>query len=128
MMRLDVIDQSEVLDIWLGSAQFNQLMDIEEIRNADYSIRKNLAEGNVTSFMGFRFRHFERLSGSGTAADPRQCIVAKKEALIFSQAKSLSVDIWKDTAKKNIPYILFKLSADATRMFGECTARVNCID
>lgn len=128
LMRLDVIRQDEVLDCWLGSAQFSQLLDIDEIINADYAIRKSLAEGNITTYLGFRFRHFERLNGAGTAGDPRQCIVAKKESMVFSQAKSLNVDIWNDTAKKNIPYIYFKLSADATRMFGECTVRVNCID
>jgi hypothetical protein len=127
-MRLDVIKQDEVLDIWLGSAQFRQLMDIDEIINADYSIRKNLAEGNVTTFLGFRFRHYERLDGAGTAADPRQCIIAKSDSVLISQAKALNVDIWQDTGKKKIPYIYFNLSMDAVRMFGESTVRVNCID
>ena len=128
MMRMDVIEQSEVLDIWLGSAQFSQLLDIDEIINADYSIRKNLAEGNVTTYLGFRFRHFERLNGSGTAADPRQCIVMKKEGFLYTEGTSLGLDVWNDTGKKNIPYMYMKLQADGTRMLGDCVARVNCID
>jgi hypothetical protein len=128
MMRLEAITQDEVLDVWLGAAQFEQLLGIDEVINSDYAIRKSLAEGNVTTFMGFRFRHFERLLGSGVTSDPRQCIIAKKQGLVFSQAKTLSLDIWRDTAKKNIPYIYFALQADAVRMQGECVARVNCLD
>lgn len=128
MMRLDVIAQDEILDIWLGSAQFSQLMDIDEIINADYSIRKNLAEGNVTTYLGFRFRHFERLLGAGTAGDPRQCIVTKKEGFLFTEGMSLGIDVWEDTGKKKIPYIYMKMQADGVRMLGDCVARVNCID
>lgn len=128
MMRLEAITQEEILDVWLGAAQFEQLLGIDEVINSDYAIRKSLAEGNVTTFMGFRFRHFERLNGAGDASDPRQCIVAKKQGLVFSQAKALSLDIWRDTGKKNIPYIYFALQADAVRMQGECVAKINCLD
>lgn len=128
MMRLEAISQEEVLDVWLGASQFEQLLGIDKVINSDYAVRKSLAEGNITTFMGFRFRHFERLKGAGTSGDPRQCIIAKKEALIFSQAKSLSLDIWKDTGKKNIPYVYFALQADAVRMHGECVAKLNCLD
>jgi hypothetical protein len=128
MMRLEAITQEEVLDVWLGASQFEQLLGIDEVINSDYAIRKSLAEGNITTFMGFRFRHYERLLGSGTAGDPRQCIIAKKQGLVFSQAKTLSLDIWKDSGKKNIPYIYFALQADAVRMQGECVARLNCLD
>jgi hypothetical protein len=128
MQRLEAIGQTEILDCYITSAQAEQLLGIEEIINSDYAVRKALAEGNTVSFMGFRFINTERLLGSGTSADPRQCIVAKRQSLKLGMARNLTVDVWRDSSKKNIPYIYMKLCMDATRMWGEVTARLNCLD
>jgi hypothetical protein len=128
MLRLEAITQNETLDCYITSAQAEQLLGIEEIINADYSVHAALAEGRVVSFMGFRFINSERLLGSGTAGDPRQCIVAKRESMKLGMATSLKGDIWRDSSKKNVPYLYQRLCMDATRMWGEITARVNCLD
>jgi len=128
MQRLEAIGQTEVLDCYITSAQAEQLLGIEEIINSDYAVRQALAEGNTVTFMGFRFINTERLLGSGTSGDPRQCIVAKQMSMKVALAQTLTVDMWRDSSKKNIPFIYFKLCMDATRMWGEVTGRINCLD
>jgi hypothetical protein len=128
MMRLEAISQNETLDCYITSAQAEQLLGIEEIINSDYAVRKALAEGQVVTFMGFRFINTERLLGAGTSVDPRQCIVAKRNSMKLGMASSLKADIWRDSSKKNVPYLYQQVCMDATRMWGEVTARLNCLD
>lgn len=126
MLRLEAITQDQTLDCWVTERQIDDLLSIEEVINADYAVRKALAEGQVTTFMGFRFRHSERLQQDADGA--RRCIVATPSAALVSYAKTLSLDVWRDSSKKNIPYIYFKLCLDATRMWGELTAEVKCVE
>jgi hypothetical protein len=127
MERLEAIRQGEILDIYITSGIAEQLLGIEEIINSDYAVRKALSEGQVVTFMGFRFIHFEALLGLGTAGDPVQCIVAKRESLKIGMARNLTIDMWRDSSKKMLPYMYQNLAMDASRMYGEITARVNCL-
>lgn len=123
-MRLDAICQDTTLNCFLTSKQFNDLLGIEEVINSDYSVRKNLAEGNVTTFMGYRFIHAERL-GTKSAGN-RRVIVSLPRCLKLAIGKSLQADMWRLPDKKNIPYIYFKMSVGASRMWGEVSAEISC--
>lgn len=126
--RLEAVGDGEILDCWITSDQAAQLLKIPEVINLDYTTRAALQEGKAVSFMGFRFLRCERLKGSGTAADPRQCIIAKKQAMKVAYSKNLTFDMWKLPGKRNIPYMYLSLGMDAVRMWGECTLRLNCLD
>ena len=128
MERLESVTEDEVLDCWITSDQARQLLAIDAVINSDYAVRKALAEGSATTFMNFRFRRSERLLGAGTSGDPRQCIVAKKNSMIVGYSKNLTFDMWRDTAKRNIPYMYLFVGMDAVRMWGESTCRINCLD
>ena len=130
MLRLEAIGQDDVVNCFLTSTQFNDLLGIEEIINSDYAVRKSLAEGAVTTFMGFRFIQTERLglNSDGANDDERRVIVATPKALKMSVGTALKGDVWRVPAKKNIPYIYFKLCAEASRMWGEVTGEIRCLE
>jgi hypothetical protein len=130
MLRLEAIGQDDVVNCFLTSTQFNDLLGIDEIINSDYAVRKSLAEGSVTTFMGFRFIQTERLglNSDGTDNDERRVIVATPRALKLSVGSALKGDVWRVPAKKNIPYIYFKLCAEASRMWGEVTGEIRCLE
>jgi hypothetical protein len=67
MLRLDAITQDTMLNCFITAKQFDDLLGIDEIINSDWAVRKALAEGSVTTFMGYRFIHAERL-GTGSNA------------------------------------------------------------
>ena len=130
MLRLEAINQDQNIPLFIGYRQFQDLLGIEEVINSDYATRKALAEGSTTSFLGFTFIHTERLKTDSSSN--RRCIVLannnklQKYAMRLAIAKSLTVNMWRDSSKKNIPYLYFKLSAEASRFWGEVTAEVKC--
>ncbi len=125
MMKLDAISQDEVLNCVITTKQFQDLLGINEVINSDYATRKALAEGSVTTFMGFRFIHSERLP---LAAGVRSCFVFKPKAFKLAIAKDLKADMWRLPNKKNIPYLYIPLSMGGSRMWGEVLARVQCVE
>ena len=127
MLRLHAIDQDEVINCFVGAKQLDDLLSINEVINSDFSVRKNLAEGNVVSFMGFRFIHTERLPLSANGTE-RRVMVCLPKALKLSTGEGLKGDMWRDPSKKNAPYIYYKLCADATRMWGEVSGEIRCAE
>ena len=127
MLRLHAIDQDDIVNCFVTAKQIDDLLGIDEVVSSDYAVRKSLVEGTVTTFLGFRFIHCERLPlSTGTDGDERRVIVAAPKALKMSVGTGLKGDMWRDPSKKNIPYIYFKLCADASRMWGEVAGEIRC--
>jgi len=125
MMKLYGITQDEVLPCFISAKQFEDLLGIDEVINSDYAVRKSLSEGAVTTFMGFRFIHCERLPLNSTI---RSCFVFKPRAVKIAISQDITADMWRLPAKKNIPYIYVKLGIGGTRMWGENLARIGCAE
>lgn len=125
MLRLEAINQDTVLNAFLSSAQFENLLGIDEIINSDYAVRKSLAEGQVTTYMGYRFILTERLP---LVDDERRCIVSLPRAMKLAVGEDLKGDLWRDSSKKNIPYIHFKQMIGGSRMWGEIAGEIRCVE
>ena len=126
MLRLEAITQDDTINCFLSAKQLDDLLRIDEVINSDYSVRKNLAEGNVTTFMGFRFIQTERLAADADGA--RRVIISTPRSLKMSTGTALKGDVWRVPAKKNIPYLYFKLCAEASRMWGEVSGEIRCAE
>lgn len=126
MLRLQAIDQDEVVNCFVSAKQIDDLLGITEVVNSDYAVKKSLVDGNVTTFLGFRFIQTERLPADDAGA--RRCIVATPKALKMSVGTALKGDVWRVPAKKNIPYVYFKLCAEASRMWGEVSGEIRCAE
>tara|TARA_E500000305_G_scaffold101746_1_gene95523 strand:- start:9621 stop:10670 length:1050 start_codon:yes stop_codon:yes gene_type:complete len=126
MLRLQAIDQDEVVNCFVSAKQIDDLLGITEVVNSDYAVRKSLVDGNVTSFLGFRFIQTERLPQDD--AGHRRVIVATPKALKLSVGTALKGDVWRVPAKKNIPYVYFKMCAEASRMWGEVSGEIRCAE
>jgi len=127
MLRLHAIDQDEIVNCFVSAKQLDDLLGITEVVSSDFAVRKSLAEGSVTTFMGFRFIHTERLPlSTGSDGDERRCIISTPKALKLSTGTALKGDVWRVPAKKNIPYVYFKLCAEASRMWGEVSGEIRC--
>jgi hypothetical protein len=123
MLKLEAIEQDQLLNCFITSQQFQDLLAIDEVINSDYATRKALAEGSITTFMGYRFIHSERLPLSGGI---RQCFVTLPKAYKLSIGKDIKADMWRLPAQKNIPYLYTSLAMGGSRMWGEVLARVGC--
>lgn len=127
MLRVEAIQQEDILPCVMTHRQFEDLLGTDEVINADYSTRKNLAEGNVTTFMGYRFINSERLL-TGDTGDERRCMVFLPRAFKLTLGADLSGNMWKDPSKKNIPYLYFKQSIGGSRMWGEIAGEIRCFE
>lgn len=125
MLQVYGISQEEVLPCFISAKQFEDLLGIDEVINSDYAVRKSLSEGSVTTFMGFRFIHCERLPLAGGI---RSCFVFKPRAVKIAISQDITADMWRLPAKKNIPYLYVKLGIGGTRMWGENLARIGCAE
>lgn len=125
MLKLHAISQDEVLPCFISAQQFEDLLGIDEVINSDYAVRKSLAEGAVTTFMGFRFIHCERLPLSGGV---RSCFVFKPRAIKLAVSQDIAANMWRLPHKKNIPYIYIKMGMGTSRMWGENLARIGCAE
>jgi len=123
MLRVEGIEDDTKLNCFITSRQAEDLLNIDEIINADYAFTKALAEGKVASFMGFNFITSERIPMVG---DERRCIVSLPRAFKLAVGKELTGDIWRLSGKKKIPYIYYKQSIDGSRMWGEIAGEIRC--
>lgn len=132
MLRLEAITVDQVVPIWLGSSQWEQLLAMDKLQNADYSIRKSLAEGLPTTWLGFRFMHSERLPVDSN--DNRRCFALANSnkmgryACKLSMPQSINIRMWRDTGKELAPYVSVKMKAQCHRFWGEITAELPCSD
>lgn len=125
MLQLEAMDQDAILNCFITARQFEDLLNEDKIINSDYAVRKSLAEGKVTSFMGYRFIHSERLPLVGSE---RRCVVALPRAYKMTIGADTAGDMWRLTGKKKIPYIYFKLCMGGSRMWGENAAEIRCAE
>lgn len=125
LLAEDYVTDTTLIDCWITAYQAEQLLSITEIINSDYATKKALAEGDVASFMGFRFRQSERLTKTSGV---RECICMMPRAIRMALSVDISADMWRLPAKKNIPYIYVKMGMGGSRMWGECIAKLNCVE
>lgn len=129
LLRIEAIQQDDILPMVMTSYQFEDLLGQDEIINSDYAIRKSLAEGNITTWGGYRFIQSERLLlSTGAGGDERRCMVFTPKAFKLTIGEDLKGDMWKDPSKKNIPYMYFKQSIGGSRMWGEVAGEIRCLE
>jgi hypothetical protein len=125
MLRLLAIRPGEPLTVFCTAQQFNALLSDDKLINADYATKARFENLEVTTWGGFRFVHYEELPVDANGYRRVLC-VAGRDWLKLGTAKLLESNMWRDTSKKLIPYIYFKLSVNATRMWGERMVEIKC--
>lgn len=129
MATLAITDQTQfpTINAFLGRKQWDDLLGINEIVNGDYNVTKGRLERlEVTEWGGFRFMLSERLPL--VEAGVRGCLFFMPKSGKLKIGTDITADMWKLPDRKNIPYVYIKACYDFTRFWGECTARVRCVE
>lgn len=124
MIGTDAINQDAVINMFIGRKQLTDLLGINEVINSDFNVHA-LAAGQVQTWMGFNFILTNRLP---LVSNSRQCFAFLPQAFKLAFGKDITVDMWRLSGQKNIPYIYLKLALGGSRMWGEVCARVNCYE
>lgn len=119
------VDPDEERFMVLGSKQISDLLNTTEIKSSDYNSVKALVQGDIDTFMGFKFLRSERL---GLASTTRTCFAFTKSAMglgIGSDVKT-KIDVRPDKSYAHQVYLSFV--AGATRVQDECVVQVDCTE
>jgi len=119
------IDPDEERYMVLGSKQVSNLLNTTEVKSADYNSIKALVQGDIDTFMGFKFLRSERLAIASTT---RTCFAFTKSAMglgIGSDVKT-KIDVRPDKSYAHQVYLSFV--AGATRVQDECVVQVDCTE
>lgn len=111
--------------IAVSSRQLTNLLGTTEIKSIDYNNVKALAQGQVDTFLGFKFVRTERLAKTGTA---RFCIAWSRGsvALGIGQDVQTSIDVLPG---KNLSVQVFASeSIGATRIEDEGVVEIACFE
>jgi len=119
------VDPDEERFMVIGSKQISNLLNTTEVKSADYNSIKALVQGDIDTFMGFKFLRSERLALASTT---RTCFAFTKSAMglgIGSDVKT-QIDVRPDKSYAHQVYLSFV--AGATRIQDECVVQVDCTE
>ena len=119
------IDPDEERYMVLGSKQVSNLLNTTEVKSADYNSIKALVQGDIDTFMGFKFLRSERLALASTT---RTCFAFTASAMglgIGADVKT-QIDVRPDKSYAHQVYLSFV--AGATRVQDECVVQVDCTE
>jgi hypothetical protein len=96
----------------------NQLLNTTEVKSSDYNTVKALAQGQIDTFMGFKFINSTRLPADDTDTGATKCAAFAQDAIVLAVAQEPSVDVSVRNDKRNAIQVYSTLSIGATRVEG----------
>ena len=118
------VDEEERFFV-LGSQQVSNLLNTTEVKSADYNSIKALVQGDIDTFMGFKFLRSERLNLNSTQ---RKCFAFTKGAMGLGIGKDVTTKIDLRADKSYAHQVYLSFVAGATRIQDECVVEVLCTE
>lgn len=108
-----------------SSKQLTNLYGTTEIKNIDYNSVKALAEGQINTFLGFRFIRSERLAKTGTT---RYAVAWCKPAVALGIGKDIVTSIDTLPTKNYSVQVYARMSIGAVRLEDEGVVEIGCFE
>jgi hypothetical protein len=103
----------------------NQLLNTTEVKSADYNTVKALAQGQIDTFMGFKFIKSTRLPVDGTDTGATNCYAYAQDAIVLAVAEEPKVNVDRRADLLNSTQVFSTLSIGATRVEGPAVVEIN---
>lgn len=118
------IDESRQRYFLTNPYNINQLLNLTEVKSADYNTVKALAQGHIDTFMGFKFLRSTRLLGDAVDTTVRSCFAFAQDAIVLAVAEepTVSIDLRPDLL--NSTQVFSTLSIGATRVEGPAVVEI----
>ena len=107
------VDPSIPRHIVVGPEQITNLLGTTEVTSSDFNTVKALANGEVNSFLGFKFTVSNRLAKSG---NDRTCIAFAQDGITLGIGKDVNARIDERADKSYATQVYYCMSIGATRM------------
>ena len=127
-MNAQDVDPDEEKFFVVGSAQVAAMLGITSITSADFNSVKTLVEGEVASFMGFKFIRSERLplNRVNASSNERSCFAYVKSAIGLSVGMDIETRVSEREDKNYSTQVYAQMSFGATRIEEEKIVEILC--
>lgn len=95
-----------------------QLLNLTEVKDANYNTVKALAQGHIDTFMGFKFIQTENLPADDTDTGATKCYAFAQDAIVLAVAEEPKVRISERDDKNYSTQVYVEMSIGATRVEG----------
>jgi hypothetical protein len=102
-----------------------QLLNTTEVKSSDYNTVKALAQGDIDTFMGFKFIQSTRLNADGTDTAATNCYAFAQDAIVLAIEEEPNVEIDRLPTKRYTTQVYVSLSIGATRVEGPAVVEIN---
>lgn len=96
----------------------NQLLNTTEVKSSDYNTVKALAQGQIDTYMGFKFLMSTRLVADDTDTGATKCYAFCQDAIVLAIPKEPTVRISERADKNYTTQVYVEMSLGATRVEG----------
>ena len=107
------VDENDPLFLAVTAKQITNLLATTEVTSSDYNTVKALVQGEVDTFMGFKFIRYNNLGVDGAAA--RRCIAWAKSGCVLGQWNGLQTRIDERADKNYLTQVHMSGTVAATR-------------
>jgi hypothetical protein len=115
---------SEMLYIAVTAQQIDNLLGTTEVTSSDYNAVKTLVQGDVDTFMGFKFIQIERLGVDGSG--DRRCFAWAKSGLHVGMWNDINTKISERADKSYAMQVYVKGTFGATRVEEKKVVEIIC--
>lgn len=117
------VDPSDERIMVVGSKQISDLLNTTQVTSSDYNSVKALVQGDIDTFMGFKFVRSERLAA---ASSVRTCFAFTKSSIGLGVGADVRTEIESRPDKSYATQVYLAFTAGATRIQDECVVEVAC--
>lgn len=114
LMENEVDVDMDPLCMIVSAKQINDLLNTTEITSSDYNTVKALVQGDIDTFMGFKFIHCERLGVDGSSN--RRVIAFAKSGMHMGMWNDINTQISTRADKSYATQVYTKATFGATRV------------
>ena len=125
VLATNEVSPDEQLYIAVRAQQIQDLLTDEEVTSGDYNTVRALVNGEIDTYMGFKFIHTERLTNV-TATDVTTCFAWAESALILGVGADIRTQIAPRADKAFSTYVYLSMSIGATRLEGKKVVDIQC--
>jgi len=112
-----IMDSSDVDEdnrhVVISPKGLQNLLNVTEVKSADYNSVKALVQGDINTYLGFRFHTSTRLAISGNI---RTCFAWQGDGLLLGVGKDVKARISERADKSFSTQVYYCMSIGATRM------------
>lgn len=125
---LDAADVDEDMARYcvVTAKQITNLLNLTEVKNADYNTVKALAEGKIDTFLGFKFIRTQKLLLN--ASSERLCYIYTEKAIGMATNKDIKTRVGENPDKSFAAVAYIELDMGATRVEDKEVVEIACTE